>query len=296
MIEYDSLNDETKDQIYSFILHCDHPITGEFMYSTLKVHKDELLPTVLNKAYELMELAPFPIERCRLVKYYESYYDIIEESLDLDEFQHQTIGQIVGGTKHHPFQLYIETREENESFYKYNEEGTINYNAVVKLTIVFNNSSNVNYFIEGIEPMWEDKTNKDGGRWLLNINKRRRKCGVLDNVWIETLMCLIGEVFDDSSDDICGAMVQNRTKGDKISIWTRVAKNKEHVYRIGYCFWNSHVYKEKIKIHIFEPFTIQYESHLDVVTRSSNRTLFTITCPHEFKEGVRRPKNKQEKL
>uniref|UniRef100_A0A1X7VGN9 Death domain-containing protein n=1 Tax=Amphimedon queenslandica TaxID=400682 RepID=A0A1X7VGN9_AMPQE len=85
MIEYDSLNDETKDQIYSFILHCDHPITGEFMYSTLKVHKDELLPTVLNKAYELMELAPFPIERCRLVKYYESYYDIIEESLDLDE-------------------------------------------------------------------------------------------------------------------------------------------------------------------------------------------------------------------
>ncbi|XP_019848914.1 PREDICTED: eukaryotic translation initiation factor 4E-1A-like [Amphimedon queenslandica] len=129
-------------------------------------------------------------------------------------------------------------------------------------------------FKEGIEPMWEDKTNKDGGRWLLNINKRRRKCGVLDNVWIETLMCLIGEVFDDSSDDICGAMVQNRTKGDKISIWTRVAKNKEHVYRIG------HVYKEKIKIHIFEPFTIQYESHLDVVTRSSNRTLFTITCPH----------------
>lgn len=47
-------------------------------------------------------------------------------------------------------------------------------------------------------------------------------------------MCLIGEIFDDSSDDICGAVAQNRTKGDKISIWTRVAKNKDHVHRIGY--------------------------------------------------------------
>ncbi|XP_003384312.1 PREDICTED: eukaryotic translation initiation factor 4E-like [Amphimedon queenslandica] len=89
-------------------------------------------------------------------------------------------------------------------------------------------------FKEGIEPMWEDKTNKDGGRWLLNIDKRDRKDGVLDNVWMETLMCLIGEIFDDSSDDICGAVAQNRTKGDKISIWTRVAKNKDHVHRIGY--------------------------------------------------------------
>lgn len=47
-------------------------------------------------------------------------------------------------------------------------------------------------------------------------------------------MCLIGEIFDDSSDDICGAVAQNRAKGDKISIWTRVAQNKDHVHRIGW--------------------------------------------------------------
>lgn len=35
--------------------------------------------------------------------------------------------------------------------------------------------------------MWEDKTNKNGGRWLLNLDKRERKDGVLDNVWMETV-------------------------------------------------------------------------------------------------------------
>ena len=46
-------------------------------------------------------------------------------------------------------------------------------------------------------------------------------------------MCLIGEVFEDSSDDICGAVAQNRSKGDKIAIWTRQALNQDHVRRIG---------------------------------------------------------------
>ena len=46
-------------------------------------------------------------------------------------------------------------------------------------------------------------------------------------------MCLIGEAFDDSSDDVCGAVAQNRAKGDKVSIWTRNARNDTHVLRIG---------------------------------------------------------------
>lgn len=35
--------------------------------------------------------------------------------------------------------------------------------------------------------MWEDKGNKDGGRWLLNLEKRERKEGTLDSVWMETV-------------------------------------------------------------------------------------------------------------
>jgi translation initiation factor 4E len=108
-------------------------------------------------------------------------------------------------------------------------------------------------FKEGIEPMWEDKTNKNGGRWLLNLDKNQKRDGTLDNSWMETLMCLIGEIFEDGSDDICGAVAQNRGKGDKISIWTKNAKSRDVVYSIG------QKYKEKLQIHIPGQFSIQYQ-------------------------------------
>ena len=71
------------------------------MNSSLEVYKDDLLPIVLDKAYEvlffrfcsflftflsqIMKLAPhIPIERCRLVKY--NYFDgVMDQSLDFDE-------------------------------------------------------------------------------------------------------------------------------------------------------------------------------------------------------------------
>ncbi|KAL1772422.1 eukaryotic translation initiation factor 4E [Sigmodon hispidus] len=55
-------------------------------------------------------------------------------------------------------------------------------------------------FKDGIEPMWEDEKNKRGGRWLITLNKQQRRSD-LDRFWLETLLCLIGESFDDYSDD-----------------------------------------------------------------------------------------------
>ncbi|KAI4546846.1 hypothetical protein MG293_003401 [Ovis ammon polii] len=67
-------------------------------------------------------------------------------------------------------------------------------------------------FKDGIEPMWEDEKNKRGGRWLITLNKQQRRSD-LDRFWLETLLCLIGESFDDYSDDVCGAVVNVRAKG-----------------------------------------------------------------------------------
>ena len=72
-------------------------------------------------------------------------------------------------------------------------------------------------FKDGIEPMWEDEKNKRGGRWLITLNKQQRRSD-LHRFWLETLLCLIGESFDDYSDDVCGAVVAVRAKGDKIAI------------------------------------------------------------------------------
>jgi len=39
---------------------------------------------------------------------------------------------------------------------------------------------------EGIQPMWEDERNKLGGRWLVNLDKRKRGAE-LDRFWLETV-------------------------------------------------------------------------------------------------------------
>ena len=46
--------------------------------------------------------------------------------------------------------------------------------------------------------MWEDDKNKRGGRWLINLDKKQRQ-NSLDNFWLEVMLCLIGESFDDHS-------------------------------------------------------------------------------------------------
>ena len=46
-------------------------------------------------------------------------------------------------------------------------------------------------FQEGIKPMWEDESNRRGGRWLINLDKKQR-VACLDYFWLEIMLCLIG--------------------------------------------------------------------------------------------------------
>lgn len=62
-------------------------------------------------------------------------------------------------------------------------------------------------------PMWEDQANKLGGRWMLTLQRSQKE--EVNKLWLDTVLCLIGEAFD-HSDEICGAVVNVRTKGDKI--------------------------------------------------------------------------------
>ena len=58
---------------------------------------------------------------------------------------------------------------------------------------VFNNvqpasalSANSNYhiFVKGVEPMWEDRANVNGGKFVLTIPKKESKGGRLDESWL----------------------------------------------------------------------------------------------------------------
>lgn len=118
------------------------------------------------------------------------------------------------------------------------------------------------YFVfkDGIKPMWEDTGNRAGGRWLMNFDRRWRPN--LDNQWLEVLLCLIGEAFDDDGDDICGAVVDIRGKMDKISIWTADCRNKDRILNIGK--------KIKERLNLNSQLTMTYESHADTATKSSS--------------------------
>ena len=87
-------------------------------------------------------------------------------------------------------------------------------------------------FKQGIRPMWEDDANKNGGRWLINLERKQRQSD-LDHFWLEILLCMIGEGFNEYSDDICGAVVNIRGKMDKIAVWTGDARSQAAVLEIG---------------------------------------------------------------
>ncbi|XP_072883250.1 eukaryotic translation initiation factor 4E family member 1c isoform X3 [Hemitrygon akajei] len=123
-------------------------------------------------------------------------------------------------------------------------------------------------FKDGIKPMWEDDKNKKGGRWLMTLNKQQRH-NDLDRYWLETLLCLIGEAFE-YSDEVCGAVVNVRPKGDKIAIWTENCQNREAVVSIG------HLYKERLGLSLKT--LIGYQSHDDTSSKSGSTTknLFSV--------------------
>ena len=42
---------------------------------------------------------------------------------------------------------------------------------------------------DGIQPMWEDARNRSGGRWIINLDKKRRAIE-LDHFWLE-MVCVV---------------------------------------------------------------------------------------------------------
>jgi len=125
--------------------------------------------------------------------------------------------------------------------------------------------SDYNIFKIGIKPMWEDDRNKKGGRWLFVLKKQSRN---VDQLWLDVLLCLIGEAFGEDSDQICGAVINVRQKMDKISVWTSDSKNKDSIMNIG------RVLKQRTGAQM----SISYETHADtqVKTSSSAKHVFTI--------------------
>jgi len=119
-------------------------------------------------------------------------------------------------------------------------------------------------FKTGIRPMWEDPANKEGGRWLLTLDRFQRN-QYLTDIWLEIMLYLIGGDHKDDSTDNCinGAVVNIRNKADKVALWLPIAdKNQGHgpkILEVG------HELKSRMKIP--KHFPIHFETHSNVSTR-----------------------------
>lgn len=75
-------------------------------------------------------------------------------------------------------------------------------------------NQNIFCFINGVEPMWEDKVNEKGGRLTITI---QNNCKQLDDVF-EWILCSFigGGIFDNG---VVGIVVSKRNRGDRIELW-----------------------------------------------------------------------------
>jgi translation initiation factor 4E len=84
---------------------------------------------------------------------------------------------------------------------------------------------------EGIEPKWEDPKCARGGKWTFTVPKGNSRVP-LDTYWLHVVLALIGEQFADPG-EICGAVVNVRNRGDRISLWTRTGGNEAAQLSVG---------------------------------------------------------------
>ncbi|KAF3631328.1 Eukaryotic translation initiation factor isoform 4E-2 [Capsicum baccatum] len=125
-----------------------------------------------------------------------------------------------------------------------------------KLTV----NADFHLFKAGIEPKWEDPECANGGKWTVTSSRKAN----LETMWLETLMALVGEQFDDS-EDICGVVASVRRSQDKLSLWTKTATNEAAQMGIGRK-WKEIIDTEKIS----------YSFHDDSKRERSAKSRYTV--------------------
>ncbi|XKL67865.1 hypothetical protein PGB90_003356 [Kerria lacca] len=123
-------------------------------------------------------------------------------------------------------------------------------------------------FKKGIRPMWEDKMNEKGGRWIIKFEYKSRDTEI-NKYWLDVILLMIGGQFDEFSDEVCGAILNIRNRCDKISIWTPNINRKNEILGIGRKLKDCLSYVNNINLN--------YESHESAEKKTSkNRYLYSL--------------------
>lgn len=118
-------------------------------------------------------------------------------------------------------------------------------------------------FKTGIAPKWEDPANAKGGKWAIESDKKWR--AYLDSTWLETLLAVIGEGFEEAGKLVTGVVVQVRRKVDRLQIWTSSFDDSESLIFIGKKYKTVLKFEEKHRV-------LQYQRHSDSLSKQGSTT------------------------
>eukprot|EP00897_Mesotaenium_endlicherianum_P001705 jgi/Mesen1/1562/ME000134S00678 len=88
--------------------------------------------------------------------------------------------------------------------------------------------ADMHMFKTGIEPKWEDPKCVNGGAWTAYAKDKQK----FDDYWLNTLLAMIGEQFEDG-EDVCGAVANKRAGKDRVAVWTKTAHSETIQTRIA---------------------------------------------------------------
>jgi len=118
------------------------------------------------------------------------------------------------------------------------------------------NVSDYHLFKEGIRPVWEDDSNKEGGKWIVRLKK-----GLASRYWESLIIAIVSEQFEIGR-EICGAVLSMRNSEDILSLWNRTASNNKNNLRI----------RDTIKriLNLPTETVMEYKTHNDAIKDQSS--------------------------
>lgn len=124
----------------------------------------------------------------------------------------------------------------------------------LKPTDLLASNSNYSLFRKGVEPSWEDPANCEGGKFVLTLSRNDARNGKVDELWLYTILAIIGETMDDTGDQVNGAVVSLRKNNCRIALWIKTI-DRDACTMIGE--------RWKKVLQLDEKITIQYQTHRD---------------------------------
>jgi len=205
----------------------------------------------------------------------ESPNNVKDNDTEKDKTEELNAGHLYKHPLQHTWTLWYKDTDQSKSW-KENLNEIESFDTVEDFWSLYNHikppseiniGSDYSLFKKGIWPMWEDEGNKRGGAWLIQLKQSKQLDA--DSIWLDVLLCLIGEAFEDS-EEICGATINVRKLNKiKIGLWTSNGTHSDAILRIG------RTLKEALRL---GQCTYTYSLHTDIIVKqgSNAKSIYNI--------------------